>query len=341
MYLGYVLQASSFVDLVVAQSIGIAYPAISETVLGNLPVAITTDFEEQRSIARYLKHHDQQFSRLIRNKRHLIVLLNEEKQAIIQQAVTRGLDPDVPMKPSGVEWLGDIPAHWERRAVGQLFQIGRGKVTSHEYIATHPGPYPLYSSQTANDGIMGHIDTYMFDGDYLTWTTDGAHAGTVFKRSGRFNCTNVCGTLRPRANTDLRFMKRAIAAETKRQVRQDINPKLMNNMMARIRISAPPLLEQIRIADHIETSLQPIETGISIAMREIDLIREYRTRLIADVVTGQLDVREAAASLPELELNDSDAFLADTKGFGDDVALPEEDDLLVIDEDDAFVASLN
>ena len=93
--------------------------------------------------------------------------------------------PRCASQDSGVEWLGKVPEHWERNAVWQLFRIGRGKVTSHEYVVNHLGPYPLYSSQTANDGIMGHIDSFMFEGDYLTWTTDGAHAGTVFRRSGK------------------------------------------------------------------------------------------------------------------------------------------------------------
>jgi type I restriction enzyme S subunit len=249
---------------------------------------------------------------------------------VIHRAVTRGLDPNVRLKPSGVEWLGDVPEHWERRAVWQLFHIGRGKVTSHEYVGNHPGPYPLYSSQTANDGVMGNIDSFMFEGDYLTWTTDGAHAGTVFRRRGRFSCTNVCGTLLPKARVDLNFMRMAVASETKRQVRLDINPKLMNNMMARIRVSVPPYEEQVEIAACVENVLAPSGFLISRINREIDLLREYRTRLIADVVTGKLDVREAAAQLPdEVEEPEAlDQFEAENDGAeagaDDSDAVPEE-----------------
>ncbi len=174
---------------------------------------------EQAAIVRYLDHADARIRRYISAKERLIGLLEEQRQAVIHRAVTRGLNPNVRLKPSGVEWLGDVPRHWERRAVWQLFQIGRGKVISHEYIANHPGPFPLYSSQTENDGVMGHIDTFMFEGDFLTWTTDGAHAGTVFRRSGKFNCTNVCGTLFPKTRLNLDFMRMAVASETKRQVR--------------------------------------------------------------------------------------------------------------------------
>ena len=109
-------------------------------------------------------------------------------------------------KESGVEWIGEIPGHWETKAVWMMFRLGRGRVISNEEMGAHPGQYPVYSSQTEDEGIMGYIDTYDFDGDYITWTTDGAKAGTVFYRTGQFNCTNVCGTLLPRnQNLDLRF----------------------------------------------------------------------------------------------------------------------------------------
>ena len=260
--------------------------------------------QEQAAIVRYLDHADRRIQRYIRAKQKLITLLEEQKQAIIHQVVTGKVDirtgqPYPAYKPSGVEWLGRVPEHWERRAVWQLFHIGRGKVTSHEYIANHSGSFPLYSSQTANDGVMGYIDTFMFDGDFLTWTTDGANAGTVFRRSGKFNCTNVCGTLFPKAQLDLDFMRMAIASETKRQVRLDINPKLMNNMMARIRVSVPPYDEQVRITKYVQGIAKPSDSVIERVKIQVGFLREYRTRLIADVVTGKLDVREAVARLPD------------------------------------------
>ena len=257
--------------------------------------------EEQERIVRFVRHLDSKVNRLIKAKRRLIELLNEQKQAIIHQAVTRGLDPTIPLKPSGD---GDvlIPITWERRSVMQLFSIGRGEVTSHEYIGSHPGPYPLYSSQTSNEGIMGWIDTYMFDGEYLTWTTDGAHAGTVFHRLGKFNCTNVCGTLKSKSTgIFLPFMRHALGIETKAHVRIDINPKLMNNMMARIRVNVPPLEEQIRLFKFLDAKLQSDEAVIKKTLAEIDLVREYRTRLVADVVTGQLDVCQHPWAKTEIE----------------------------------------
>ena len=281
---------------------------------------------EQAAIVRYLDHADARIRRYISAKERLIGLLEEQRQAVIHRAVTRGLNPNVRLKPSGVEWLGDVPAHWERRAVWQLFQIGRGKVISHEYIANHPGPFPLYSSQTENDGVMGHIDTFMFEGDFLTWTTDGAHAGTVFRRSGKFNCTNVCGTLFPKTRLNLDFMRMAVASETKRQVRLDINPKLMNNMMARIRVNVPPYDEQAQIVDYVERIAKPSDFGIERSRLQVNLLSEYRTRLIADVVTGKLDVREAAAALPEVDPLAAEDYLDETFATANESEFDSEDE---------------
>jgi type I restriction enzyme S subunit len=289
---------------------------------GGQPVPVPPP-EEQAAIVRFLNWSTGRLERAIKAKRKVIALLNEQKQTIIHRAVTRGLDPEVLLKPSGLPWLGDIPQHWECTAVWQLFEIGRGKVTSNQYIGDHPGPYPLYSSQTANDGVMGHIDSYMFDGDYLTWTTDGAHAGTVFRRSGKFSCTNVCGTLKAKRHLDLDFMCKSVGAATKRYVRVDINPKLMNNMMARIRVVVPPLDEQRKIAVHLNNVMKPGRHAIACLEREIELLREYRTRLVADVVTGKLDVREAASKLPDdipFETTTDDSDVADEAEMIDDEA---------------------
>ena len=188
------------------------------------------------------------------------------------------------------EWIGKIPEHWETNAVWMIFRLGRGRVISNEEMGANPGQYPVYSSQTEDDGIMGYIDTHDFDGDYITWTTDGAKAGTVFCRTGKFNCTNVCGTLSPNnQNVNLSFFSYALNIVTSRFVRQDINPKLMNNVMARIRVQVPPLLEQTQIATFLDRKTRQIDELIRVKERKIELLREQRTALINQAVTKGLD----------------------------------------------------
>ena len=101
-------------------------------------------------------------------------------------------------KSTEVPWINKIPDDWIITNIGREFFLGRGRVISNIEILNNQGSYPVYSSQTENDGIMGKIDTFDFDGEYVTWTTDGANAGTVFYRNGQFNCTNVCGTIQPK-----------------------------------------------------------------------------------------------------------------------------------------------
>lgn len=140
--------------------------------------------------------------------------------------------------------------NWEKYRVGDIGTLGRGRVISTSEINSSVNPkYPVYSSQTSNSGVMGYIDTYEFDGEYITWTTDGANAGTVFYRNGKFNCTNVCGTIKLNNTVDAYFVAYALQQAAKKYVSTNLaNPKLMNNVMADICIYCPDLATQKRIS---------------------------------------------------------------------------------------------
>lgn len=146
------------------------------------------------------------------------------------------------------------PEGVEYKNVGDLANISRGRVMSKDYIAENAGEYPVYSSQTENDGELGKISTYDFEGEYLTWTTDGANAGSVFYRNGKFSVTNVCGLID--CNNDeilTRYMYHYLSKNSKSYVSSGMgNPKLMSNVMARIKVAVPPLEVQreiVRILD--------------------------------------------------------------------------------------------
>lgn len=141
--------------------------------------------------------------------------------------------------PDGVEY----------KTVGVLANISRGRVMSKDYIAENAGEYPVYSSQTENDGELGKISTYDFEGEYLTWTTDGANAGSVFYRNGKFSVTNVCGLINCNDDKILtRYMYHYLSKNAKSYVSSGMgNPKLMSNVMARIKVAVPPLEVQREI----------------------------------------------------------------------------------------------
>ena len=139
---------------------------------------------------------------------------------------------------------------WTTYKIQDIAEIGRGRVINSVEIDRQKHPlYPVYSSQTSNDGIMGYLDDYMFDGEYITWTTDGANAGTVFYRNGKFNSTNVCGTLKIHSKFDCYFVSLVLQQATQKYVSSNLaNPKLMNNTMASIKIRMPDIETQKRLS---------------------------------------------------------------------------------------------
>ena len=144
---------------------------------------------------------------------------------------------------------------WTTYKIQDISEIGRGRVISSVEIDRQKHPlYPVYSSQTSNNGIMGYLDNYMFDGEYITWTTDGANAGTVFYRKGKFNSTNVCGTLKILPKFDCYFVSLVLQQATQKYVSSNLaNPKLMNNTMASIKIRMPNIETQKQLSKVFQT----------------------------------------------------------------------------------------
>ena len=189
------------------------------------------------------------------------------------------------MKDSGIEWIGEIPEGWELTKVKRIFDIGRGRVISQQEL-TSVG-YPVYSSQTKNNGCLGYISTYDFDKSQLTWTTDGVNAGTVFLREGKYNCTNVCGTLAPKNDTnDLRYLKYALEYIAFYHKRADINGfKIMNNEMAEIELLLPPLFEQQNIANYLDFKCSQTQSILEQSLFSIEEYKKLKQAVITQAVT--------------------------------------------------------
>lgn len=202
------------------------------------------------------------------------------------------------MKYSGVEWIGEIPKYWEIRQVRSLFEIGRGRVISQQELDEN-GEYPVYSSQTKDDGCLGFINSYDYDVEQITWTTDGANAGTVFIRNGKHNCTNICGTLQASdLSQNLRYQKYALEHIAYYHKRADTNGfKIMNNEMAAIRTICPPLFEQLRIADYLDAKCAQIDRAIARQQEVIEKLKEYKLSVITEAVTKGLN--------PDVPMKDS------------------------------------
>ena len=174
---------------------------------------------------------------------------------------------------------------WKKSTMSDSFDLGRGRVISKKYIEENKGIYPVFSSQTSNSGELGKINTFDFEGDYITWTTDGANAGEVFFRIGKFNCTNVCGTAKPKDEKEICscFIAYYLKGKTQKYVSYVGNPKLMNGVFGTIPIRYPSYIQQQGIAHILNTVQQEI-----VLLRKLS--EQYQTQkhgLMQKLLTGK------------------------------------------------------
>lgn len=276
---------------------------------------------EQTAIVRFLDHADRRIRRYIRAKQKLIKLLEEQKQAIIQRAVTRGLDPNVRLKPSGVEWLGDVPEHWQVVGLRYLAtKFGSGVTPRGGAQVYQAEGVPFLRSQNVHFGGL-RIDavarisrvlheqmaaTHVRPSDVLLNIT-GASIGRACAVPENFEEGNVnqhvC-IIRPlRSRIDPRYLAALLSTpEIQTQIYLSQNGSSREGLTLRdirgLPVLVPPLEEQRAIIHWAGGATAGIDGTITRTGHETDLLREYRTRLIADVVTGKLDVHDAAARLP-------------------------------------------
>jgi type I restriction enzyme, S subunit len=288
---------------------GATVESIEHQLLANSQIPLPP-FPEQAAIVRFLDHMDRRIRRYIRAKQKLIKLLEEQKQAIIHRAVTRGLDPNVRLKPSGIEWLGDVPDHWRVVRNGQLFaqrnetgfpelpilevslrtgvRIRDFGVTDRKQVMTEREKY-----KRAAKGDIAYNMMRMWQGAVGITPIDGLV-------SPAYVVARPIGRTEPRYFSAL-FRTNMYMGEVDKYshgIVKDRN-RLYWEDFKQMPTPCPPPEEQVQIADAIDQRTATINIATDQIQRETSLLREYRTRLLTDVVTGKLDVREAAARLPD------------------------------------------
>jgi type I restriction enzyme S subunit len=294
---------------------------------------------EQAAIARYLAHIDRRVRRYIRAKQKLIALLNEQKQAIIHQAVTRGLDPNVRLKPSGVEWFQSIPNHWRVAKLATLaLKIGDGLHGTPKYV--DESDCHFINGNNLADGVIRitpstrcvdaeELKKYQTDlGDTtLLMSINGTIGNLALYRGesvvlGKSAAYINCADTLSRDYLFFFLQSRSVANYCQDEV---TGTTIVNLSLASIRslpIALPPLDEQLRISKYLSQARESCNRVINSVVCEIERLREYRTRLVADVVTGKLDVREAAAALPE-EVEAAEALEEDEAPADEEAAFDE------------------
>lgn len=283
-FLNYLFRADVNRKQLILQARGFTRINLKIGKVNNLRLFAPLNKQEQTTIANFLDYKTEKINRFITKKRQLIELLKEQKEAIINQAVTKGINPNVPMKDSGIEWLGEIPEHWEVRKLKYVAKILNGK----DCDKKDTGKYPVYGS----GGIFGWYDDFLYDKpsvllgrkgtidkpQYVTepfWSVDTAfytkiNEDVVSPLFFYFLCCNI----------PFGFYSSKTAL-----------PSMTQTELYKVKFAIPSKQEQKQIVNYIENETKKIDKTISTIQKEIALVEEYKTALIAEAVTGKIDVR--------------------------------------------------
>ena len=273
--------------------------------------------EEQAAIVRYLDHADELISRYIGTKERLIALLEEQRQSVIHQAVTRGLDLDAPTKASGAPWIGSVPQHWDVAPVKRHYTIRLGKMLQPERHTPDDIQVPFLKA------INVHWFDVSIENPSTTWASkrdiqeyaitkgdllvceggEGGRSAIIESVPDGYIIQKALHRVRPKPGASNKFLLYVLSVAAHWGWFDVINNKatiahFTVPQLSSLMIPTPPTDEQARIANHLDIQTGSIRKAIEQAQHQITLMSEYRSRLIADVVTGQTDVRNATIEVP-------------------------------------------
>jgi type I restriction enzyme, S subunit len=306
-YMEQLLRSKPIIEAINSSTFGAKMPRADWQFIGGMAVTLPS-IPEQSAIVLFLDYMDRRIRRYIRAKQKLIKLLEEQKQAIIHSAVTRGLDPSVPLKPSGVEWLGDIPEHW-----GVLPLRRRWTLTDCKHLTV---PFFDHGIPLASVREAQSFDLKLDSCNRTTkeWYNQLIEGGRKPQVGDLIYCRNVSVGASAIVTQDEVFalgqdvcLIRSIK-ENQRWFNYYLHSKAMADQLALILVGSTfhrinvanikallvpvsPRLEQDQISNYLDKELEQIEAAIALCLKQQIILHEYRTRLISDVVTGKLDVR--------------------------------------------------
>ena len=316
-FLGHLVAAGFFVEQVIAHSTGVSYPAINASELVAILVPVPP-FSEQTQIAAFLDRETAKIDGLVAEQRRLMALLKEKRQAVISHAVTRGLNPDAPTKPSGIEWLGDVPAHWEARTIAKAStKITNGFVGPTRDILVDAGTPYIQATHIKNGRVnfdnryfvrpewsVAHAKSILSTGDVLIVQTGAGtgDVGLVSVNEVGYNCHALIIVAPDKSLLHGTFLSAVLQSTYGQEKLTSIetgamHPHLNCGEIKFVEIPLPPLDEQSDIVAYINRTAGQFDTLTAEAQRAIALLQERRTALISAAVTGQIDVRAIANSL--------------------------------------------
>ena len=302
-YLGYLLRSEFFISKVISRSVGVSYPAINASEVMRLPLPVPP-LPEQTAIAAFLDQETAKIDALVAEQRRLIDLLREKRQAVISHAVTKGLNPNAPLKPSGVEWLGDVPEGWGFKRLSLVCSFEQGK--AHEPYFDEDGDFICVTARFVSTSgkkfkrCSANL-TPAAVGDILMVMSDLPN-GRALARAFLVDRPNVYAVnqrvcrITTSRDGDARYFAYQLNRHTSLLSEDDgfNQTHLSNASFTKLMLVVPLADEQKRIADYLDAKTSPFDTLTATAEAAIALLQERRAALISAAVTGKIDVRDLA-----------------------------------------------
>jgi len=243
-------------------------------------------FSEQQQIVSFLDSKTSQIDELIQKKERKIELLKEYRTSLINQVVTKGLNPNVEMKDSGVEWIGEIPSHWVSSPLKRLVKIGNGR--DYKHIEVENGGYPVYGT----GGIFSRCSEYLHTGPSVLLGRKGTIDNPLFVNEPFWTSDTIYFTIIDESKILPSLLFRLV-----HQIPFDLFrygstiPSMTKSDYEEMKFPVPPLYEQEQIVEYLNDQTSKIDNSIQLEEKKIELLKEYRQSLISSVVTGKIDVR--------------------------------------------------
>lgn len=285
-FLFYLMLSHGFINIVDSMTYGAKMPRANPNHVVNLPISLPS-LAEQRAIAAFLDRETVWLDRLIAKKRKLVELLHKQRIAVISHAVTKGLNPHAPLKPSGIEWLGNVPAHWEVSKLKYVVHLKSGEGITSENIFAE-GEYAVYGG----NGLRGYSDKYTHHGNFVLIGRQGALCGNINYGNGKFFASEhavVATPVRPVATLWLGELLKVM--NLNQYSLSAAQPGLAVDRIKQLSVPLPPIGEQTTIADHLERQIFHFDDLTKKIETSIALLQKQRTAIISAAVTGKIDVR--------------------------------------------------
>ena len=294
-YYKYLFKADAFIQEINALTVGIREGKnILYDDFALIPIPIPAASEQQR-IADYLDEKCGEIDSLIGLQEQMIEKLKAYKQSVITEAVTKGLNPNAKLVPSGIDWIGDIPSHWDIIKIGFIFinmDCLREPISAELRERNNP-QYDYYGAS----GIIDKIDHYNVEDKVLLIGEDGANLvmrnlPLIYKAEGKFWVNNHAHILKPRKD-NYDFMAHALEACNYRDyITGSAQPKLSQENLSRVQLPVPPLEEQQAVASYLDEKCSEIDNLIAVKQQKIEKLKDYKKSVIYEAVTGKTDLRE-------------------------------------------------